>query len=62
MYLVDLKVESMMLRCNSEHAAKDFARERGQLYGFSAFTAGWFVGSREQLTRIGVIEPKEHHS
>ena len=42
-----------MFRCGSEEAAAAKACEVSQFYGLSVF-GGWFVGTTEQLSKIGV--------
>lgn len=46
-----------MIKCNSEDCASKFAAERSEYYGWSIFSPGWFVGTKEQLTKIGVTNP-----
>lgn len=44
-----------MMRCRVEEVAKKFAEERGQHYGHSVFEGGWWVGTKEELSKIGVV-------
>lgn len=44
-----------MMRCRLEEVAKKFAEERGQHYGHSIFEGGWWVGTKEELAKIGVV-------
>lgn len=52
-----------MLACKTEDAAKAFAKERNAHYGFSAFPHPrgftWYVGTLDELRKIGVVEPKQ---
>lgn len=43
----------MMFRCGSEECAACKADERGLVYGLSVF-GGWFVGTAEQVHKVGV--------
>ena len=45
-----------MFRCGSEETAAAKADEVSQCYGLSVF-GGWFVGTAEQLNKIGVPCP-----
>ena len=50
-----------MIRTKTETLALKCALERGEHYGFSTFSEGWFVGTREQLAAIGVVLPVPAH-
>lgn len=45
-----------MMKCGSEKTAQAFASERNEHYGQSVF-GGWFVGTREALLAIGIVNP-----
>jgi len=46
-----------MFRAKIEKVAADLAKEHGLSYGWSVF-GDWFVGTEEQLAKIGVTEVK----
>lgn len=50
-----------MIRCKSEATARAFASERACMYGWSVFppTGVWYVGTREELAKAGVVDPLE---
>jgi hypothetical protein len=45
-----------MYKCTSEKLAQSLAKDFGLSYGWSVF-GGWFVGTAEQLGKIGVTTP-----
>ncbi len=47
-----------MAKCNSEHVAKAIAAERGQVYGLCVFDGKFYVGTAEQLGKIGCVNVK----
>lgn len=49
-----------MRKYASESAARDYAKSMGLAYGWSVFSAGWFVGTPEELKKIGVIDIKKN--
>jgi len=50
-----------MFLCRSEATAKGIAQERALSYGWSVFHSsvkgGWYVGTPDELTAIGVLDP-----
>lgn len=48
-----------MGRFTNERAAKVYAREHGLYYGHSALSEGVYVGTLEQLKKIGVVRPQK---
>jgi hypothetical protein len=48
-----------MGRFTNERAAKAYAREHGLYYGHSALSRGVYVGTLEQLKKIGVVRPQK---
>ena len=53
----------MMFKYNAEKVAKESAREKGLLYGISVFGGGWYVGTKAELVKIGVLaqRPREQN-
>jgi hypothetical protein len=47
-----------VIKCSSEELARRFARERSAFYGWSIFGKAWYVGTREQLGKIGCVGVK----
>ncbi len=45
-------------KCNSEHVAQAIAAERGQVYGLCVHDGKFYVGSAEQLAKIGCVNVK----
>jgi len=46
----------------AEDLAKEQAGEEGLFYGWSVFGGDWYVGTEEQLAKIGVFEMREGKS
>ena len=44
----------MMYKYRTETAAKESAQDKQLFYGCSVFGGLWYVGSKMQLTKIGV--------
>lgn len=47
-----------MMKCGSRALAQEFANKHGLLLGWSVLAPGWFVGTAEELRRIGVLNPE----
>lgn len=47
-----------MMKFHDERAAKKEAHERRAYYGWSVLSHGWYVGTVEQLKKIGVSHPE----
>jgi len=45
-----------MRKYYSEQGAENYARETSLHYGWSVFSSGWYVGTKEQLKNVGVTE------
>lgn len=43
----------MMFRVQTAEQAERIAAREGLRYGWSVFASGWFVGTAEELSRIG---------
>ena len=52
-----------MFKYNTEKVAKESAREKELLYGISVFGGGWYVGTKAELVKIGVLaqRPREQN-
>ncbi len=48
-----------MMKCFTQPIAEQFAKERGQRYGMSCIDGHWYVGTFEQLARIGCTYSNE---
>lgn len=46
----------MMSKCNSGETARAIASERRQSFGWSVHGGAWYVGSPEELRRIGCAD------
>lgn len=46
-----------MMKFGSEENAKKEAKAKNLFYGWSIFSSGWYVGTKEQLIKIGVLDP-----
>jgi len=52
-----LKGVVIMYRCNNKDTAEHLAKINKLLYGFSVLDhKSWYVGTKEQLVKIGVYE------
>jgi len=45
-----------MYKFNSEKEAIEKAKELDLCYGWSIFSTGWYVGSEQELKKIGVLD------
>lgn len=46
-----------MKKFNLEKDAKEEAQKNRLCYGWSIYSPGWYVGTRQQLQAIGVLDP-----
>jgi hypothetical protein len=45
-----------MYRCRIEKVAREIATEKSASYGMSVFDGAWYVGTAEELRKIGVVD------
>ena len=48
-----------MRKFANEKDAKDYAKKQGLYYGWSVLASGFFVGTKEELKKIGVMKPQQ---
>lgn len=46
----------MMTKCNSGETARVIASERHASFSWSVFNGAWYVGTPEQLQKIGCVD------